>query len=292
MSTLPASNQRAGPAPTHSQGGSLRKVDTSELWASRHSFRTREELVRRFLPLARRLAARYRNPTEPLEDLMQVASLGLVRAIDRFEPDRGTSFSSYAIPTILGELKRHFRDTGWAVRVPRGTQELALRVATATQTMTDQLGRSPQVDELADFMHISMEDVLDGLQAGSAHYGSSLDAPVPNDEADSMPLIETVGAEDDRYALVDTKIDLAASIRTLPYLERQALALRLRDDLKQSAIAEHLGCSQMQVSRLLARAAARLRDAGDHRKRLSALTLGQTVRRREQRAARADRRRP
>jgi RNA polymerase sigma-B factor len=240
---------------------SLRRVETSELWPLRRDAReaAREELTRRFLPLARKLAARYRSANEPFEDLVQVASLGLLRAIDRFDPDRGVPFMSYAIPTVLGELRRHFRDTGWAVRVPRGAQELALRADRTSREMTDQLGRPPRVDELATFMRLEIEDVLDALQAGQARYGMSLQAPANNTEPDSETIGDTLSAEDERYALVDTRIDLTARIRRLPYLERKALVLRVGRDLKQREIAEHLGCSQMQVSRLLDRATTRLK---------------------------------
>jgi RNA polymerase sigma-B factor len=243
---------------------SLRRVETSELWSLRHEAgeAAREELVRRFLPLVRKLASRYRSANEPFDDLLQVASLGLLHAIDRFDPDRGTPFVSYAIPTILGELKRHFRDTGWAVRVPRGAKELALRVEQTSREMTDRLGRPPRVDELSQFMKVGAEDVLDALQASQARYGMSLDAPISNAESDLEVLGDTVGAGEDQYAVVDTRIDLAACIRRLPYLERKALALRVGQDLKQRDIAERLGCSQMQVSRLLIRATSRLKASG------------------------------
>jgi len=245
--------------------GSLRRVETSELWLLRREAgeAAREELVRRFLPLVRKLASRYRRANEPFDDLVQVASLGLLHAIDRFDPDRGAMFVSYAIPTVLGELKRHFRDTGWAVRVPRGAQELALRVEQTSREMTDRLGRSPRVDELAQFMKIGTEDVLDALQTSQARYGMSLDAPTGTVRSDSEVLGDTVGDGEDHYAGVDTRIDLAACIRRLPYLERKALALRVGQGLKQREIAERLGCSQMQVSRLLIRATTRLKATRD-----------------------------
>lgn len=238
---------------------SLHWLETEELWPRRHASHAREELVRRFMPLARRIAARYRDSNEPLEDLVQVANLALLRAIDRFDPEYGTPFSSYAIPTILGELRRHFRDTGWAVRVPRGLQELALSIENVSREMTERLGRSHRVEELAKFLNRDIEDILEALQAGNAHYGTSLDAPVATDP-DAPTLGDTLGHEDDRYPLIDTKLDLATGISKLPYFERKALDLRLRHDLKQSEIALRLGCSQMQVSRLLTRAASRLQE--------------------------------
>lgn len=239
----------------------VRRLATEELWKRRlpgAPCPARDELARRYLPLARKLAARYTNPNEPLEDLVQVASLGLLRAIDRYSPDRGTSFHAFAVPTILGELKRHFRDTGWSVHVPRDAKELALRVDRASRELTDRLGRSPQVDELARFLKLSVEAVLGALETVNAHFGASLDAPAAGPDSDGAPLVEMLGSDDDRLALADTALDLAAGIRRLPYLERRALSLRLGEDLKQIEIAERLGCSQMQVSRLLARATRRL----------------------------------
>jgi RNA polymerase sigma-B factor len=240
---------------------SMRRMTTEELWSRTLAGApcpARDELARRFLPLARTLAARYANPNEPLEDLVQVASLGLLRAIDRYRPDRGTTFYTFAVPTILGELKRHFRDTGWSVHVPRDTKELALRVDRASRDLIDRLGRSPQVDELAQFLGLSVEAVLGALEAANAHFGGSLDAPAAGAESDGAPLVEVLGSDDDRLALADTALDLTAGIRRLPSLERQALTLRFGEDLKQTEIAERLGCSQMQVSRLLSRATRRL----------------------------------
>jgi RNA polymerase sigma-B factor len=240
---------------------SVQRMTTEELWKRRLAGApglARDELARRYLPLARKLAARYTNPNEPLEDLVQVASLGLLRAIDRYSPERGTSFHAFAVPTILGELKRHFRDTGWSVHVPRDAKELALRVDRASRELTERLGRSPQVDELAQFLQLSVEAVLGALEAANAHFGTSLDAPAGGSDSDGAPLVEVLGSDDDRLALADTALDLAAGIRRLPYLERRALSLRFVEDLKQTEIAERLGCSQMQVSRLLARAAQRL----------------------------------
>jgi RNA polymerase sigma-B factor len=221
----------------------------------------REALFDRFLPLARRLARRYRTPHEPFEDLMQVASVGLLGAIDRFDPSRGTSFASFAIPTILGELKKHFRSTGWAAHVPRGQQEMALKVEQAVREIVATSGRHPRIGQLAEYLEISAEEVVAGLDAGDAHYAMSLDAPLtPAEPDDPDSLIDTIGRDDDGYALVETTASLASAIGRLPYCERQALSLRLRRDIKQSEIAAELGCSQMQVSRLLRRAAVHLRE--------------------------------
>jgi RNA polymerase sigma-B factor len=231
-------------------------------WQEHHDRQARDQVFAEFLPLARKLAGRYVNPHEPLEDLVQVASIGLLGAIDRFDCGRGTHFSSFAIPTILGELKRHFRDTGWSAHVPRGAQEMALRVDRATRQITAQTGRAPRVQALAEYLEVSTEDVLLGLDAGTAHYSVSLDAPAPGGTAEAdgpAALTDSLGQEDERLSLVETRLSLGAAITRLPYLERQALSLRIDHDMKQVDIARELGCSQMQVSRLLCRAGARVR---------------------------------
>jgi RNA polymerase sigma-B factor len=233
-------------------------------WREHGDRQARDELVERFMPLARRLAGRYRGQ-EPLEDLVQVAAVGLMCAVNRFDPDRGVAFATYAIPTILGEIKRYFRNTGWAVHVPRGSQEMALRVNDATQQITTRSGRQPRVQELAEYLEVSTEDILLGLDAGTAHYASSLDAPVAanTDFDEPQALIDTVADAKDSYGLVEMTASLREAIKRLPYLERRALSLRLERDIKQSEIAAELGCSQMQVSRLLRRAAARVREMID-----------------------------
>ena len=245
--------------------GSLTAFDTRSLFAllrERPDAGAREELVHRFTPLARKLASRYLNPYEPFEDLMQVASIGLLGAIDRFDPERGVGFSSFAIPTILGELKRYFRSTGWSAHVPRGAQELAMRVEQASREYQAGNGRPPRVTELEEMLGLSTEDVLIGLEAGSAHYSVSLDAPVAasGPDAEPEPLSSTIGTTDERIGLIETSLSVSAAMKRLPRLERRALTLRLTEDLKQTEIAQRLGCSQMQVSRLLRRAAATVRE--------------------------------
>jgi RNA polymerase sigma-B factor len=232
----------------------------SHLWRLRQAGDpgARDELIRCHLPLARMLASRYRTRNEPFDDLVQVACVGLVKAVDRYDPARGRSFRAFAIPTILGELRRYFRDSGWSVRVPRRTQELALRCEQVTREMTARLSRPPRVTELAEYMHISHEDALNGLEASKAHFSISLDAAVADASLDERVLGDTLGTDDEHYALVDTLLDLADGIRRLPYQERRALTLRISHDLKQSEIASRLGCSQMQVSRLLKRATIKL----------------------------------
>jgi RNA polymerase sigma-B factor len=225
----------------------------------------REELFERFRPLARKLASRYSNPHEPIEDLVQVAAVGLLGAIDRFDADRGVRFPAFAIPTILGELKRYFRNTGWSVHVPRGAQELALRVDRAVRQIEARQGHHPTVSELAQYLELPQEDVLVGLDAGTAHYSVSLDAPVSSGDDDEQPdtLGDSLGGVDESYGLVEATHSMASALGRLPHLERQALTLRLERDLKQTEIARELGCSQMQVSRLLRRAASRLQDMTD-----------------------------
>jgi RNA polymerase sigma-B factor len=225
----------------------LRWRECGDRWA-------RDALVDRFGPMTRRLARRYVTSAEPLEDLVQVASVGLLAAVNRFDPDLGIPFPAFAIPTILGELRRYFRDVGWAVHVPRGPQEMALRVDQASRDLAVRTGRAPNVSELAQYLEVDTEQVLAGLEAGNAHFARSLDAPASaSDSDDSEPLLATVGST----------ASLAAAMMRLPYLERRALTLRLRSDLKQTEIAEQLDCSQMQVSRLLRRANARLRELTD-----------------------------
>jgi RNA polymerase sigma-B factor len=247
--------------------GALERLPVEALWPLRAGRRAaRDELVRRNLPLARRLAARYRNPHEPYDDLVQVASLGLLKAVDRFDPEFGRPFSSFATPTILGELRRHFRDTGWSAHVPRGAQELALRVQKVAGELTDRHGRSPTVTEIARELEVELEPVLQALEASRAHYATSMDAPTNASEADDsepLTLHDQTGVPDTGYSLVETSTSLAAGIARLPFIEREAITLRLQDDLTQSEIAERLGCSQMQVSRLLRRAAHRLAPAVD-----------------------------
>ncbi|MGA9856251.1 MAG: SigB/SigF/SigG family RNA polymerase sigma factor [Solirubrobacteraceae bacterium] len=233
-------------------------------WRDHGDGAARDELFNRFLPLARKLASRYTNPHEPLEDLVQVASMGLLGAIDRYDPDRGVRFPAFAIPTILGELKRYFRNTGWSAHVPRGAQELALRVDRASRQIASETGRQPRVAELAQYLEISHEDVLTGLDAATAHYSVSLDAPLTNaDGEDPDTLGDSMGEADERYELVEMTASLATAVARLPYLERRALRLRLEHDLKQTEIAQELGCSQMQVSRLLRRAAQKLHQMTD-----------------------------
>jgi RNA polymerase sigma-B factor len=224
----------------------------------------REELVERFMGLARQVAVRYRRQSEPLEDVMQVAALGLLKAIDRFDPDRGIAFSSFAVPTMLGEVKRHFRDKSWTVRPPRDLQELTLRVEQATSELASSLGRSPSVPELAEHLSVSDEDVLEALEAGRARSATSLSAP-RGDEEDGATLGDLLGDHEDGFDRAEDRATLAILFNELTPRERTILTLRFRQDMTQAEIGEIVGVSQMQVSRIIRAAIDRLRMAAQRR---------------------------
>src|SRR5438270_9414537 len=237
------------------------RLESAELfrrWCRHRDRAARDELVKRFLPLARKLAHRYSGAHEPFDDLLQVASLGLVKAIDRFDVERQTAFSSFAVPTILGELKRYFRDLGWSVHVPRGAQELALKVEDAQQKLTSRSGRPPSVPELAEYLELSVQDVLEALETAEAHHASSLDSPRDDGESESGTLADAFGEVDERYELIEAKVTIADAARHIGQRERRVLLLRFGEDLTQSQIAAQIGVSQMQVSRILRRALAQL----------------------------------
>jgi RNA polymerase sigma-B factor len=221
----------------------------------------RDELIRQCLPLARKLASRYARRGEPIDDLLQVASVGLIKAVDRFDITRGTAFSSFAVPSIIGELKRHFRDHGWAARVPRPLQERVLRVNNATEQFFGMHGRSPTPRELATELGESVEDVLEALEAATAHSSVSLDAPLGGSSAEDGggTCADSVGSEDGRLELVEYRTVVDGAMNALPERERQVLALRFGEDMTQSEIAQRIGVSQMHVSRLIRRALGRLR---------------------------------
>ena len=224
------------------------------------------ELIERFMPLARSLAMRYRGGAEPSEDLVQVASLGLVKALRGYDPTRGHRFVAYAAPTILGELRRHFRDHSWKLHMPRRLQEGALDVERASANLSDELGRSPSVEEIADALEVSQEEVLDALQARQSQAMMSLDMPVRRDDAESIPRSETIGSEDRSYADVEAQLAIESCVG-LDERERAVLELRFEDGLNQYEIGKRLEISQMQVSRVLRRALAKLLEAvqGDER---------------------------
>jgi RNA polymerase sigma-B factor len=209
----------------------------------------RDELVERFMPLARSLALRYRGGSEPLDDLLQVANLGLVKAIDGFDPARGKPFTAYAVPTILGELRRHFRDHVWPVHLPRSLQERTLDVEEATTRLTEELGRFPTVAQIAERLGVEQEDVLEAIRADDARRTLSLDAPRRRDQDDPAPAVEAVPCGEPGYDTVESS--LAARAAGLDGREWQVLRLRFVDNLNQYEIGERIGVSQMQVSRII-----------------------------------------
>jgi RNA polymerase sigma-B factor len=232
-----------------------------ELWrrfAAHRDPASREELVRRYLPFAKNLALRYRGASESFDDLLQVANLGLVNAIDRFDPARGTPFAAFASPTILGELKRHFRDRVWTVRVPRGLHDRMAEVDKATTAMTVELQRSPSVGEIAAKLEIDPGEVLEVLEANHNRRPLSLDRPLGDEE--ESPASEWIGDEDEGFELVEDKLTLEGVLPQLDERERLILKLRFVDDMTQSQIAEQIGHSQMHVSRILRRTLDRIRE--------------------------------
>jgi RNA polymerase sigma-B factor len=211
------------------------------------------------MPLARSLARRYDRSSEPYEDLMQVASLGLLKALDRFDPERGPSFASFAIPTILGEMRRYFRDSGWSLHVPRGDKERALKVRDAQETFANEHGHAPTVNQLAQYLELEPEAVIDALLAIQAYESLSLDAPRPGGEDDAITYGDTVGDEDSRYELIELDSTIVSVLDRLPAREREILRMRFVEELTQTQIAARVGVSQMQVSRLLRRSLDQLR---------------------------------
>ncbi|HET6909254.1 MAG TPA: RNA polymerase sigma factor SigF [Mycobacteriales bacterium] len=219
----------------------------------------RDQLVEMHLPLVEYLARRFRNRGEPLDDLIQVATIGLIKSVDRFDLERGVEFSTYATPTIVGEIKRHFRDKGWAIRVPRRLQELKLSLTKATSELSQKNGRAPTVAELAQHLEMSEEDVLEGLESANAYSAVSLDAPDAGDD-DSPAVADSLGTTDDALEGVEYRESLKPLLEKLPPREKKILLLRFFGNMTQSQIAAELGISQMHVSRLLARTLATLRE--------------------------------
>jgi RNA polymerase sigma-B factor len=220
--------------------------------------RLRDELVEAHLPLVEYLARRFRNRGEPLDDLVQVATIGLIKSVDRFDLERGVEFSTYATPTVVGEIKRHFRDKGWAIRVPRRLQELKLSLTKATSELSQKNGRAPTVAELAAHLGMSEEDILEGLESANAYSAVSLDAPDGGD--DSPAVADSLGMVDEALEGVEYRESLKPLLEQLPAREKKILMLRFFRGMTQSQIAQELGISQMHVSRLLARTLAQLRE--------------------------------
>jgi RNA polymerase sigma-B factor len=232
-------------------------------WQRRRDGAAREALVRRYLPLARHTARRFLRSSAALEDLYQVAAYALVKAIDGFDPDRGLAFTSYAIPTMSGELKRYARDTGWGVHVPRGLQERVLDVESTIGDLTARLGRSPTPAQIAAELNLTSEEVLEAIEAAANHVLESLDTAVGED-ADAATRLDALGGVDANYELVEDLHAVAPALRALAERERKILSLRFGDELPQSEIARQLGISQMHVSRLLRRTLDELAEALEH----------------------------
>jgi RNA polymerase sigma-B factor len=223
----------------------------------------REVLVERFLPLARQLARRYERPEEPFDDLFQVAALGLVKAIDRFDLSRDVAFSSYAVPTILGELKRYFRDRTWSVRVPRDLQELALGVDRVVTALSTGLHRQPTVREIAGALGLDEERVLEALEASAAYRATSLSLPRGGEDEAGETLGDTIGTVEEGFDLAESRATLEQLMRAVTPREREVLRLRFEEDLTQAEIGAVIGVSQMQVSRIIRQSLARLRAAAE-----------------------------
>ncbi len=220
--------------------------------------RLRDNLVERHLPLVEYLARRFAGRGEPLDDLIQVATIGLIKSVDRFDLDRGVEFSTYATPTIVGEIKRHFRDKGWTIRVPRRLQELTLALTSTTGELSQKLGRAPTVAEMAKHLGLSEEEILEGLESANAYSAVSLDAPDGGD--DGPAVADSLGRIDESLEGVEDRESLKPLLDALPPREKKILMLRFFGGMTQSQIADELGISQMHVSRLLARTLATLRE--------------------------------
>ncbi|HEX6687399.1 MAG TPA: SigB/SigF/SigG family RNA polymerase sigma factor [Solirubrobacterales bacterium] len=249
----------SAPAP----GAEAQLARDEELWkrfAREREPAVREELVRRNMPFAKRLALRYRGASESFDDLLQVANLGLLNAIDRFDPERGIPFTAFASPTILGELKRHFRDRVWTVRVPRGLHDRMAEVDKVLIELTKELQRSPSVGEIAARLEVEQTDVLEVMEASHNRRPLSLDRPAGNDDSEESSPTDWIGEEDESFELVEGRIALDSALPSLDERERLVLRLRFAEDMTQSQIAERIGHSQMHVSRILRRALARIRE--------------------------------
>ena len=233
-----------------------------ERYAASRDALLRDCLVRRYLPLSRLVAGRFQSHRVPIDDLNQVAAIGLLKALDRYDPARGVAFSTYAVPTIAGELKRHLRDHAWSVRPPRGLLELALRIGAAQADLTRELGRPPAIGELADDLGISVERVVEGLQVADARDGRSLDEPWPDSDG-TATVADSIGHDDSGFDRVDDAITVALLSEVLDERERRVLWLRFHVGLMQSEIGAHVGCSQMHVSRLIRGALRKLSEAAE-----------------------------
>lgn len=223
----------------------------------------REKLVMSHLNLVRFLANKFKNRGEPLDDLMQVGYLGLLKAIDRFDPDRGLEFTTYATPTILGEIKRHFRDKGWSVRVPRRLQELSAKVNQATDALTTELQRSPTVEEIAEYLGASVDEVLEAMESSSAYTSVPLEAPGSSDADDTPSVLDRYASEDSDLSFTDDRLVIEEALKGFSPREREVIEMRFVRGMTQIEIAEQLGVSQVQVSRLLRRTLKKIQEKID-----------------------------
>jgi RNA polymerase sigma-B factor len=236
------------------------ELEIDNLFAQREESGVRDQLIERYMPLAESLARRYQHAGQPLDDLVQVACIGLINAVDRYDTERGVGFQSYAVPTILGELKRYHRDRGWSIRVPRRLQEHALMVKNAVPVLCQDIGRSPTLAEIGEHCGLSEEEVLEALDAHEAYTSVSLDAPLDWD-GESSTLAERLASEDVDLEVTEDWAEFTPHLKRLPDRERRIVVLRFFGDRTQSEIADELGISQMHVSRLLSRALDSLREA-------------------------------
>ena len=220
--------------------------------------RLRSRAIEAWVPMANRLARRFCGRGEPADDLQQTAMIGLIKAIDRYDAERGIDFAAYAIPTIIGEIKRHFRDRTWSIRVPRRLQELRLAINEANNTLNHALGRAPTVTDIAEHLGVTEEDVLEGLEGARAYQATSLSTPAGSGEG-TMDLGDTLGEDDHGFALAELRMDLGPALAALDERERTILTLRFYGNQTQTQIAEQVGISQMHVSRLITRALGKLR---------------------------------
>jgi RNA polymerase sigma-B factor len=221
----------------------------------------RDALVHLHLPLVDHCARRFRNRGEPFDDLVQVGTIGLLKSIDRFDPDRGVEFSTYATPTIIGEIKRYFRDKGWAIRVPRRLQEMRMMIGTATSELAQTLGRSPTPREIAEAIGVSVEEVMEGLESSNAYSTLSLDAGNDSEEGGGTSILDAIGEDDAALEHVEIRESIKPLLEQLPPREKQILMLRFFRGMTQSQIAAEIGVSQMHVSRLLTRTLEQLRES-------------------------------
>jgi RNA polymerase sigma-B factor len=235
------------------------EADLFVRWQRSGDADARERLVHRYLPLTRKLARRYVGANEPIDDLIQVASYGLVKAIDRFDVSRGAAFTSFAVPTILGELRRYFRDSGWSVHVPRGAQERALRVEQAVKELTATTGREPRLAVIAEFLECSLDEVIEALEASAGHHSASLDAPAHEEDGEGVTVLDQLGDIDAGYEMVDVRVTFADAMSRLPESTREVIHMRFVEDLTQAEIGQRLGVSQMQISRILRSALVQIR---------------------------------